>query len=122
MRKLNLIVLLSVLLAGCASVGEPIDAAKVATFERGKTTRAQVEAALGAPMSSTATADGQTLCIWIYTKASNRAQNFVPVVNIVQSRVDVHSQTFSATFDAGGVLVTYTTNESNVSGKGGLVN
>ena len=41
---------------------------------------------------------------------------------LVQSRVDVHSQTFSATFDARGVLVTYTTNESNVSGKGGLIN
>lgn len=109
-------------MAGCASVGTPIDQAKVSQIQKGVTTRAQLVAALGAPASTSALADGQTVCLWIYSKASNSAQNFIPVVNIVQGRMSVESQSLQVFFGPDGTVTNFVTNQTSLQGRGGAIN
>ena len=121
MRKLITALAAILALAGCASVGTPIDAAKASQIKEGATTRQQVEAWSGPPASATATGDGRTMCLWVYSEASNSAQNFIPVVNIVQSRVNLSSQTLQVFFTPAGVVESFTLNGTTLQGRGGLV-
>lgn len=110
------------LLAGCASVGNKIEMANVAQLQKGVTTRADMERLFGKPMSVSLLPDGRTMAMWFYSKASNNAQNFIPVVNLVQTKIDTHTQTLQAFFTADGVLENFATNDANSEVKAGLVN
>lgn len=60
--------------SGCvstsSSAGAPIDAQKVARIEKGKTTRAEVEALLGKPEATTMLGDGKRCLSYAYTATS----------------------------------------------------
>jgi outer membrane protein assembly factor BamE (lipoprotein component of BamABCDE complex) len=72
-----------VLVVGCLHVetGKPIDADKVSQIQKGVTTRSEVEALLGQPMSVAMTGDGRRVLIYNYYKASGTAAPFVGMVN-----------------------------------------
>jgi len=61
---------LGLLLAGCYStkMGDPIDADKVSQIQKGVTTRTQVEAMFGAPMSSSMMGDGRRMLVYNYSE------------------------------------------------------
>lgn len=114
--------ILLVLFVGCASVGNKIDMANVSKIQKGVTTRAEMEQMFGKPMNVSLMPDGTVMAMWFYSKASNNVQNFIPIVNLVQTKVDSQTQTLQAFFDDKGVLKNFATNDSNSSVKAGLVN
>ncbi len=93
-----------VTLAGCVSSGRPVDQAKVAAFERGKTTSAEVQAALGPPNGSSVLGDGSSVLVYAYTHAQARPESFIPIIGPLVGGADATSQTVSFTFGPDGVL------------------
>lgn len=86
-----------VVLGGCATMeaGASFDHAAVAGFQPGQTTRAEVEAALGAPVQVTEAADGTTMLG--YSHIVSRANGFT-------GKAAAEGRTAVFFFDAAGVL------------------
>ena len=122
MKPILIVLAACILLAGCSSVGNKIDMTQVTNIKKGVTTRAEMERMFGAPMTVSLMPDGRTMAMWFYSKASNNAQNFIPVVNLVQTKIDTQSQSLQVFFDANGVVESFATNSANSAIKAGLVN
>jgi outer membrane protein assembly factor BamE (lipoprotein component of BamABCDE complex) len=52
------------LFSGCASAGTKVDQAAVSKIQKGKTSKAEVVALLGSPMSASLTGDGKEVLVW----------------------------------------------------------
>lgn len=113
--------LLLCLITGCASVGTKMDMSRAEQIERGVTTRSDLIAMFGQPRSVGFDANQSRTATWIYSSASNRATNFIPVVGLVSSTVDTYVQTLTVIFDENDVVKDFTYNESNSEVKTGLV-
>jgi outer membrane protein assembly factor BamE (lipoprotein component of BamABCDE complex) len=88
------------LAAGCtATQGTRIDARQTADFKAGQTTKGQVIAALGAPYSQS-TASSGTVLLYVFSRQTAQASNFVPVLAWFKGRTDSESQTCRFLFDA----------------------
>lgn len=88
-------------LAGCATMesGTAFDAVAAQQFEEGVTRRAEVEAALGTPVSVTRNADGSSVIVYVHSVSS---------ANAFSGRSRGHANTAAYRFDADGVLVSST--------------
>jgi outer membrane protein assembly factor BamE (lipoprotein component of BamABCDE complex) len=68
--------------AGCMSyrAGTKIEADKIAQIKKGRTTRAEIEALLGPPMSVGMMGGGRRLLVYRYTEVSRRVKgsSFIP--------------------------------------------
>lgn len=109
MRLGNLIMMAALtgpLLASCATAqsGTAIDAAAVAAFTEGVSTRQEVEARMGRPASVTTTTDGKT--ILVYTHVVSHANGFT-------GRGEAAAQSVGFVFDTKGVLTHKTTAATN---------
>jgi len=118
----SILALVFLAIGGCASVGTKIDMAQVQQIKKGSTTRADMERMFGKPMNVSLMPDGRTMAMWFYSKASNNVQNFIPVVNLVQTKIDTQTQTLQVFFSPDGVVESFATNDSNSAIKAGLVN
>lgn len=92
------------LTAGCASTGVQVDPGKMSTFERGITTRAEVEASLGRPTMVQTLQDGKVVITYTYADARVRPASFIPVVGLLAGGSDVWADSVSIFFDAQGHL------------------
>ena len=77
MKSKLMLLAVSLSLAACVSVGSKIDTTKVTAFEKGKTTKAEVIAALGTPQTFGTQSDGKTIISYYYSKATPNAMNMV---------------------------------------------
>ena len=88
--------------AGCtATQGTRIDADQTTDFTKGRTTKAEVIAKLGAPYSDSSAPSGSVL-LYVFSKRTAQASNFVPVLNWFKGRTDSESQTCRFLFDTKG--------------------
>jgi hypothetical protein len=78
---------------GCASAGTKIDPNAVAAFQKGRTTIADAEAALGDPSATTTLSNGTTSLVYSYAQSSVRAATFIPVVGAFVGGADAKAQT-----------------------------
>lgn len=88
-------------LAGCATMesGTAFDPVAAQQFEVGVTRRAEVEAALGAPVSVTNHSDGTSVVVYVHSVSSANAFSG-------RSRGDANTAAYR--FDADGLLVSST--------------
>ena len=108
------------LLSACGvDQGQKIDTNQVSKFQTGKTTYAQVIAAMGTPASIQNHSDGTRVLVYVHTQAAPRAATFVPVVGLFAGGADVQQQSVVFTFDREGILKDYTTQDTQMcSGNG----
>lgn len=106
---------------GCASVGHEMDMAQVQQIQKGVTTRADIERLFGKPMSSTGSSDGTSMAMWLYSSASSNARNFIPIVNLVSTKIDTKSQTLNVQFDAKNLVTNYSFSEGGTPINAGLI-
>jgi outer membrane protein assembly factor BamE (lipoprotein component of BamABCDE complex) len=66
MRKGLVIGAVLLVLAGCASNGQPIDQQQVQQIKKGETTYAEMVQRFGNPLSQSFTSEGQLQAIWFY--------------------------------------------------------
>src|SRR5579862_1292931 len=107
MKKTYILMAVLVSLAGCASSGNQV--LKNETLDtvsqkivKGVSTQKDVKAAFGDPNSTSFTDSGNELWNYVYAKATVKAVNFVPVVNLFAGGADVDKKTLVVFFDASG--------------------
>lgn len=101
-KILTLLLLLS--MSRCASSGRPIDPAKVASFEPGKTTYSEVVAALGPPTTIRMMVGGATIIAYGHSTMQMNPATFIPVVGLFAASADMHTESVSFMFDREGVM------------------
>ena len=121
MRKI-LLILASVILVGCATVGTKIDQDKLSQIKEGVTTKQEVINLLGKPYMVTLTSDGKTMFMYQYVKASNRTANFIPGVNLLAGGMDMSQETLQVLIGKDDKVEKYIFNDSNTPINSGLMN
>jgi outer membrane protein assembly factor BamE (lipoprotein component of BamABCDE complex) len=96
--------LAATLLAGCAS-GTQVSDEQRTQFQTGTTTKAQVEAALGAPDKTATLVGGGTRDIYEYHSGDSRPIDYVPLLALAVGGHWAHTTTVDFDFDTRGVLV-----------------
>jgi hypothetical protein len=91
-------------LAGCASTGNNVTAEQMQGIERGKTTRAEVEAKLGKPTFERLTPDGLTMIFYVHVDPDIRPASFRFINEGPTAGVDAMSRSAGFFFDDKGVL------------------
>jgi len=114
MRRTLAPIFFGLLLGACVAAGVKVDQAKVAQFERGKTTYQEVVSALGRPSSTTALSTGVRFANYTYLESRARPSTFIPYIGPFVGGADSSTSSVTFQFDANGVLVSYTTTESQM--------
>ena len=126
MKKIA-VVLVSVALAGCASVGnENLRAETESSVSQkiveGKTTKSEVRAMFGSPLKTSFTDSGLEIWNYEFSKVTVDAVSFVPVVNMFGSSASGKKKELVVMFDQKNVVKRYSMSESDVSQKSGIFN
>lgn len=95
-------VLIGVLLVGCASMGQKIDQTALSSVTVGETTKQEMIQKFGDPISITLTSDGNLMGVWSYISS----------VAFGPTKI----QQLSVIFDANEKVVKYNLNDSNIRG------
>ena len=106
MRKFSL-VLLSLSLCGCMSVGTKFDESRVASFKIGQTNCSDAVASLGRPSMDTRQANGERMVLYTYSDMRTRPETFLPYVGPLVGGMDNDTKSLSLVCDRGGVLKDY---------------
>ena len=117
MRLFALVVLM---LAGCVSAGTPIDPAKLATLERGRTTLTEAQAALGPPNGVSVLSDGSRVLVYTYVHAQARPETFIPYIGAFIGGADTQSQSVALIFGPDGLLRSGSSHGTQVGASMGL--
>lgn len=121
MRAL-IVILFSISLVSCASVGTKLKHENISQIKEGVTTQGEVIASLGQPYMQTLTSDGKVVMMYQYTKVENKATNFVPVANLFAGGMDIQQQILQILIDEHGVVERYLFTDSKSEVKSGLLN
>jgi len=118
--------IVSVVLSGCASVGnQQIADASPETVSaqvvKGKTTQVQVRQLYGAPMNSSFTARGNEIWEYEFSRLHSKPTNFIPYVNLVYSGAEGDKKSLVIFFDKKRIVQQYTINTSKVDVSQGLI-
>jgi len=115
------VLVLSVLLAGCASSGDKriTDDEIVSKIERGKSTKTQVEELIGKPTQVDFTDAGFEKWVYAYTKAQVRGTNFIPLAGMFVGGTDIKTNYLTIQFSKEGIVQNIGRGESE-GGAGGL--
>lgn len=109
------------LFPGCASVGHEMNLTQTQQIKKGETTLAQMEQLFGQPASVSRLPNGTTTAMWFYSKASNTARNFIPIVNLVSMKIDTKNQVLSVSFDEQGRVENYSFTQGGMPINAGLI-
>lgn len=118
-------VVVAVFLSGCAATAgnEALKDVSQQTIDakitEGKSTKADVQAAYGAP-NKVSYDNGLEVWNYEYARATPQAVNFIPVVNLFARAADVNKKTLTVLFDDKGVVKKYSYAASQNVVKGGL--
>jgi outer membrane protein assembly factor BamE (lipoprotein component of BamABCDE complex) len=116
------IFVLAVVVAGCVSSGTKVTQEQAAAFEVGKTTEAQIIAALGAPNQSSTLSDGTRLDIYMHISAHANAASYIPVVGLVAGGAKGTNDTATFTFTPDRVLKSTSSSSGTTNVNTGLAN
>ncbi|KVV07391.1 outer membrane protein assembly factor BamE [Burkholderia ubonensis] len=129
MKKTTVAAMLAVVIAltGCASAGnQTLRTADQSQIEqhivKGKSTKADVVAYLGAAESVSFTDSGLEIWQYTYAKQTSKAINFVPVVGIFAGGADVDKKVLTILFNDKGVVMKSTYAASKGEIRTGLAN
>jgi hypothetical protein len=99
-------------LSGCVAGGVKVEERQLSSFEKGKTTYAQVVGQLGAPNATTLMPDGRRVIVYSYVQAQARPESFIPLVGAFVGGADSRSNMVSLVFTRDGVLEAYSSTEA----------
>ena len=111
-RTLYALIPLTLALSSCTSTGVQVDERALTSFEKGKTTIADVVARLGQPTSNMLLNTGQRIIGYTYIQAQARPESFIPIIGPLVGGADSHFSNVSLTFDRNGVLESYSSTQS----------
>ena len=104
LHKTIIVAALAAVLEGCMSAGTKVDPGIVSTFERGRTTYADVVGKLGTPNANLTAEDGMHEIVYTYTQARMRPESFIPLAGPLVGGADATTTGYDFKFDRDGVL------------------
>ena len=124
--NLVILVLVSCLLAACASSGNDSIAdatgdSVAANLHKGKTTQNDVRKLYGDPIKTSFKSNGFESWEYEFTRMQSRPTNFIPYVNLVHSGADGEKKSLVIFFDRRKVVEDYTMSTSKVEVSHGLI-
>lgn len=114
-------IIVALMAAGCSSHGnrEIADDARVSKIEKGKSTKADVEALVGKPTTVDFTEGGLEKWLYVYTTSQVRGSSFIPVVGIFAGGSDINMDSLTILFTKDGIVENVGRGKSS-GGGGGL--
>ena len=116
----------SVLLCGCASVGN--ESIADATYEtvsgqliKGKTRQQQVRELYGDPVKTSFTDSGNEIWEYEFARMHSKPTNFIPYVSLIHSGAEGDKKSLVIFFDKSKVVQQYTISSSKVDVSQGLI-
>jgi outer membrane protein assembly factor BamE (lipoprotein component of BamABCDE complex) len=121
------LVLIPVLLTGCASTGNEIlrkesETSMSTKVVEGKTNKADVRAMFGSPNKTTFTDGGLEIWNYEFSNVSLDAVSYVPIVNMFGGSSSGKKKELVVLFDATGIVKRYSMSEADVKTKTGFFN
>jgi outer membrane protein assembly factor BamE (lipoprotein component of BamABCDE complex) len=115
---------LVVTLSACATAGndklrDQTQASMAEQIKEGVTTKAELKQALGDPVSVSFTDSGKEIWTYKFARATPKAQNFVPILNLFTRGADVTTKELVVLIE-GNVVSKYTMRETETQVKRGL--
>lgn len=111
-----------IIIVGCVSSGTKVSQQQLTQFEVGKTTEAQVIAALGEPTSRSVSTDGTKTDVYQHISAHANAASFIPVVGIFAGGAKSTADTAVLHFDQTGILVSTSSATAHTNVNTGIAN
>lgn len=118
MRTIALCVLMALVVAGCAApppAPVPVTADRLAGFQKGVTTEAQVVTLLGKPLTTSAGMDGSKILAYASVNTGVRGATFIPIVGLFAGGADMKMNSATFTFGQDGKLLDYRLSDTSYS-------
>ncbi len=118
-----IVVLLVLVINGCATVGRPIDPASMDKIKPGETTKTQILQWFGKPDGVTRLSTGEVWFTYTYVKATTNPAAFIPIIGLFFMGTDTESQSLVVMFGPDEVVKNVSSNAMdmqtgvNASGK-----
>jgi hypothetical protein len=84
-----------------------VDPEQLSSFQKGRTTFAEVVDKIGAPTSQTVNSEGDRTAFWTYVSAKARPESFIPIVGPLVGGADTKTSNVMMRFDSREVLQEY---------------
>lgn len=115
--KVIFMILATMILAGCMTMGSQVGANKLAQLHTGTTTEAQAQMTLGAPNQKTINSDGTVTWSYLYAHAKVSGATFIPIVGAFIGHTTSDYTKTDLIFDRAGILASIAqTNGTIVAG------
>ncbi len=126
MKRIALMCCVAFLAVGCASTGNKVlknetSQSVAQKIIKGKTTKDQVRAMFGDPMTTSFTDSGNEIWKYEFVKAHAKAVNFIPLVSLFKSGSTGKKKELVVFFDQQGVVQRYSMSTSDVDTETGLI-
>ena len=121
MRRIAMLVAV-LSLGGCMSTGVKVDPDKLTSFQKGRTTYAEVVQKLGPPTQNDIHADGARTAIYRYMHSQQNATNFIPIVGWFANGATTENTSVTLNFDKHSLLVDYSSSEGGTDISTGIAN
>lgn len=115
MRNVARVTVFAALLGGCAAAGVQVTDQQAQAFQVGRSTYADVVAALGEPTSTTSSSSGGRIAVYSYAAVSSRPQNYIPYIGRLVAGYDRKSSAVMFVFDPKGILTETSSRQNNIS-------
>jgi outer membrane protein assembly factor BamE (lipoprotein component of BamABCDE complex) len=99
-------VLLTLALAGCATVGKEISPGQLSGFKEGESTSNNVIEKLGSPTTTSVSGD-RTIMVYSFVHTQARPESFIPLVGAFVGGADVRASSATFIFGKDGKLERY---------------
>jgi len=128
MRKISIVgvAVVALIVSGCFSSGNKV--LKNATREtvsqkivKGETTKEQIRAAYGDPVSTSFTDSGNEIWKYQWDKTHSKAINFVPVVNFFVSGAKGKRKELVVFFNQNGIVTNFSISSSKIDTNTGII-
>ncbi len=96
-----------VMLSGCASYGKEIKQSSVNQIQRGITTKQEIINAFGNPDGTYFDRDNKLIMYYYAGKMKPSAWNFVPLVGLVHSEINMQNQMLTIILDKNNIVEEY---------------
>lgn len=111
----------AVCVSGCMSSGTAVKDSTLSQFQKGVTTEAQIEKALGPPQMTSIDADGNRAIAYFFTESHANGASYIPVVGLFAGGAKGQSNMVHFTFDHDSKLLGYESTRSAIDVRTGIM-
>jgi outer membrane protein assembly factor BamE (lipoprotein component of BamABCDE complex) len=104
MGKIIKLLIIALILVGCASVGHKLDQEAINKIKKGETTKKDVVCLIGSPDRVTNMGNGDTYWTYSYARATAKPTSFIPIVGAFAGGANVQSQMLMLTFGPDNIV------------------